>query len=146
LAELPNFSLLPFETSSGQQITSPEQITERGQEFYTQYYYNHRVLAHGNLTGMVQFQTSTPWSSIKGFRSKYFAWMRENKVFLNYTKFKMETLVPTDFLVGAHPGHLHCDEAEVELRCSLGLSEGELSFQITSHTITVPTQEGSTQR
>jgi hypothetical protein len=52
----------------------------------------------------------------------------------------------TGFLVGAHPGHLHRDEAEEELQGSLGLSEGELPFQMTSRTTSVPTQEGSTQR
>ena len=72
--------------------------------------------------------------------------MRESKVFLNYTKFKTETLVPIGFLVGAHPGHLRRDEAEEELRGSLGLSEGELPFQLTSRTISVPIQEGGTQR
>jgi hypothetical protein len=51
---LANFSLLPFEDERGLQITSSTQIPEDG-KFFRDYYHNHRVLQHGNLTGMVHF-------------------------------------------------------------------------------------------
>jgi hypothetical protein len=50
-------------------------------------------------------------------------------------------LVVCGFLLGAHPGHLRRDEAEVELRGSLGLDLEEFSFQLSSRTISVPIKE-----
>jgi hypothetical protein len=49
-----------------------------------------------------------------------------------------ETLVPCRFLVRAHPGHLHPDEAEEQLRSSLGLDPEELKFQLSRSTMPVP--------
>jgi hypothetical protein len=127
-ASLNAFSLLPFDSEQGQQVTSPVQIPGDDASFYSQYYYKHRILQHGNPTGMIHFQTATPWTYIKSFKNHYFAWLRENKVFINYTKFKTDTSVPCGFLVGAHPGFLRCTEAEEELLGSLGLDEGQIHF------------------
>jgi hypothetical protein len=140
------FSLLPSDSKQGQQVTSPDQIPGDDASFYAQYYHKHRILQHGNLTGIIHFQTATPWTYIKSFKNPYFAWLRENKVFINYTKFKTDTLVPCSFLVGAHPGFLRRTEAEEELLGSLGLDAGQIPFQLTSHTISVPIQEGAPSR
>jgi hypothetical protein len=50
-----NFTLVPYEDEKGIQISSLNQVPEDNADFYTTYYHNHRVLNHGNLTGMVQF-------------------------------------------------------------------------------------------
>jgi hypothetical protein len=84
---LANFSLLPFEEENGHQNTMSEQIPDEA-EFFKQYFHNHRVLQHGNLTGMVHFQTSVPWTSLKSNTSAYFTWLKACKVYLNHTKFK----------------------------------------------------------
>jgi hypothetical protein len=115
-------------------------------EFFAEYYGNHRSLIHGDLTGMVHFQTSTPWNTIKAFKSRYFAWLTDNRVFLNYMKFKTETLVPCGFLVGAHPGHHRHLEAELELQASLGLEAEEIPFQLSSRSVSVPIKEDDIRR
>jgi hypothetical protein len=116
-------------------------------EFYSQYYHNHRVLNHGNLTGMVTFQCSTPWARLKSPNHPFFNWLHINKVFLNQTKFKTSSLVPCGFLLGAHPGHLRRDEAEAELKVSLGYeTEEEPPFQLSSRSVSVPVQEGKPER
>jgi hypothetical protein len=68
--------------------------------------------------------------------------MRTHRVFLNYTEFKTDTLVACGFLVGAHPGHIRREEAEEEIRGSLGLDPEELDFQLSARLISVPIQEG----
>jgi hypothetical protein len=142
-----HFSLIPYEDDKGQQISSLDQVPEDNATFYSAYYHNHRVLAHGNLTGMVAFQSSTPWSKLKSPNHPFFNWLRLNKVFLNQVKFKASSLVPCGFLLGAHPGHLRRDEAEDELRVSLGFStEEELPFQLSSRSVSVPVSEGSPDR
>jgi hypothetical protein len=142
-----NFSLIPFEDDKGLQISNLNQVPEENKEFYSSYYHNHRVLNQGNLTGMVAFQCSMPWAQLKSPNHPYFAWLRLNKVFLNQTKFKTSSLVPCGFLLGAHPGHLRRDEAEVELRVSLGFStDEELPFQLSSRSVSVPIQEGKPDR
>jgi hypothetical protein len=55
---IPNFSLVPFEDELGQVISTPEQVPVDNVTFYQEYYHNHCVLRHGNLTGMVQFRCS----------------------------------------------------------------------------------------
>jgi hypothetical protein len=116
-------------------------------DFYSTYYHNHRVLNHGNLTGMVSFQCSTPWARLKSPNHPFFNWLRLNKVFLNQTKFKTSSLVPCGFLLGAHPGHLRRDEAEAELWVSLGFDTDEdLTFQLSSRSVSVPIQEGKPER
>jgi hypothetical protein len=67
-------------------------------------------------------------------------------VFLQYTKFQMDTLVVCGFLVGAHPGHLRRDEAEEELHGSRGLDFVDLKFQLSSRSISVPIKEGNAGR
>lgn len=146
-AAVPNFSLLPYdEGEKGLQITSLQQIPVDNPSFYTEYYFNHRVLNHGNLTGMVHFQCSVPWAKLKGYNSSYFGWLRTSNVYLNQTKFKTSTLVACGFLVGAHPGYLRRDEAEDELRLSLKLSDEDISFQLSSRTVSVPLQEGKPEK
>jgi hypothetical protein len=49
-------SLLPYEGEKGQPIKSLQEIAQEP-AFFAKYYHNHRVLHHGYLTGMVQFQT-----------------------------------------------------------------------------------------
>lgn len=142
---LQNFSLLPFHQENGQQITDISQLQD-DKEFYSTYFHNHRVLQHGNLTGMIHFTTLTPWNTIKKPSSKYFTWLHQHEVFLNYTKFKTDTLVPCGFLLGAHPSHLRRNEAEEELRGSLGLEDDSIPFQLASRQISVPISEGSRER
>jgi len=112
---VPNFALLPFEDVKGQVISTQEQVPYDNPTFYKEYYYNHRVLQHGNLTGMVQFQCSVSWQKIKRMKEPYFQWLHRSKVYLNLTKFKSDTLVVCGFLLGAHPGHLRREDAEKEL-------------------------------
>jgi hypothetical protein len=96
---------------------------------------------------MVNFQCSTPWARLKSPNHPFFNWLHLNKVFLNQTIFKASSLVPCGFLLGAHPGHLRKDEAEDELRISLGYSlEEELPFQLFARTVSVPIQEGKQDR
>jgi hypothetical protein len=136
---IPDFGLLPFDDDKGQMLTSPSQIPIDNPDFYHEYFYNHRVLTHGNLTGMVQFCCSVSWNKIKRMKDKYFQWLYQNKVYLNLTKFKSSTLVVCGFLVSAHPGHLRREDAEVEFRKRLGLAP-DYPFQLNSRTISVPTQ------
>ncbi len=143
---LGNFSLLPFDEDKGQQIMSLSQVPEDNASFYTKYFFNHRVLNHGNLTGMVYFQCSVPWTQVKSAKSSYFQWLKEHNVYLNQTKFKTATLVACGFLVGAHPGYLRRDEAEEELTRSLESTKDEVQFQLTARTISVPIQEGKPER
>jgi len=143
---LADFALLPFDGEKGTKVTELTHIQQGDPDFFTEYYGNHRSLVHGNLTGMVHFQTSTPWNKIKAFKPRYFSWLTDNCVFLNYTKFKTETLVPCGFLVGAHPGHFRRDEAEEELHASLGLEPGEILFQLSSRSVSVPIKEDDTRR
>jgi hypothetical protein len=143
---LSDFALLPFDDEDTDTITSTDHIACGDPDFFMKYYGNHRSLLHGNLTGMVHFQTSTSWPSIKAFRSRYFAWLTENRVFINYTKFKTDTLVPCGFLVGAHPGHFRRNEAEEELLASLGLDPGEIPFQLSSRSVSVPIKEDDPRR
>ncbi len=142
-----NFTLVPYEDEKGIQISSLDQVPEDNADFYTTYYHNHRVLNHGNLTGMVQFQCSTPWARIKSPNHPFFNWLRLNKVYLNQTKFKTSSLVPCGFLLGAHPGHMRRDEAESELGVSLGFPVNEeLPFQLSSRSVSVPVQDGKSER
>ncbi len=146
-ASIDHFALVPYEDEKGLQISSLEQVPEDNMDFYSTYYHNHRVLNTGNLTGMVSFQCSVPWARLKSPNSPFFNWLRINKVFLNQTKFKTSSLVPCGFLLGAHPGHLRRDEAESELRVSLGFKIGEeLPFQLSSRSVSVPLQEGKPDR
>jgi len=143
---LGHFALLPFDGEGGAKVTTMKEIRRGDPEFFAEYYGNHRSLIHGNLTGMVHFKTSTPWNTIKAFKSRYFAWLTDIQVFLNYTKFKTETLVPCGFLVGALPGYLRRLEAEVELHASLGLDAGEIPFQLSSRSVSVPIKEDDIRR
>jgi len=143
---LADFALLPFSEESTEKITSVDHIRRGDPVFFTTYYGNHRSLVHGNLTGMVHFQTSTPWQSIKSFKSRYFMWLTDNRVFINYTKFKTDTLVPCGFFVGAHPGHFRRNEAEEELLASLGLDPNEIPFQLSSRSVSVPIKEDDPRR
>jgi hypothetical protein len=142
---LANFSILPYKEEKGHQITSTTQIPDDA-DFFAKYYHNHWVLQHGNLTGMIHFQTRTPWISLKSFKSPYFTWLKNCKVYLNQTKFKTDTLVACGFLVGAHPGHLRRDEVEEELKVSLGMDQGPLPFQLSSRSISVPIKDGDPSR
>ena len=134
---IPNFSLVPFEDELGQVISTPEQVPTDNVTFYQEYYHNHRVLCHGNLTGMVQFCCSVSWNKIKRMKDPYFQWLQQAKVYLNLTKFKSDTLVLCGFLLGAHPGHLHREDAEKEMKCRLEISD-DFPFQLSSRTISDP--------
>jgi hypothetical protein len=133
---LPDFALLPFDDEKGQVLKKPEQVPDDNPTFYQDYYYNHRILNHGNLTGMVHFRCSVSWNKVKRMKDPYFQWMHKKKVYLNLAKFKIATLVVCGFLVGAHPGHLRRNEAEQELRIRLRLEE-DFPFQLSSRTISV---------
>ncbi len=102
---LENFSPLPYEEGEkDNNLLQPIKFPDDNPSFYTTYFFNHHVHQHGNLTGMVIFQTSTPWAHIKSPSETYFNCLHQRKVYLNQTKFKMATLVACGFLVGAHPG------------------------------------------
>jgi hypothetical protein len=134
---LHHFALLPYESEKGPTITLLSQLTSADEAVFHKYYSNHRILQHGKLTGMVQFQTSSPWRVIKGYKSPYFSWLKYHRVFITYTKFKTDTLVVCGFLLGAHPGHLRHDEAKEEFRGSLSMDSDDLPFQLSSRTISV---------
>jgi hypothetical protein len=68
---LGDFALLPFDGAGTTKITAMEHIRWGDPDFFSEYYGNHRSLVHGNLTGMVHFQTSSSWNSIKAFKSRY---------------------------------------------------------------------------
>jgi hypothetical protein len=123
-----------------------DQVPTGNPEFYKTYYFNHQVLQHGNLTGMVCFQSSTPWPKLKSFNSSYFGWLRTNNVYLNQAKFKTSTLVPCGFLVGAHPGFIRRDEAESEIYTHLMTDSDTLPFQLTARTISVPIHDGKPEK
>jgi len=61
----PDFALLPFDDEKGQVITTSDQVPDDNPGFYKCYKHNHRVLNHGNLTGMVHFQCSVSWNEVK---------------------------------------------------------------------------------
>ena len=124
---LANFTLLPFDPETGQQITTPSQIATNDVDFFSKYYFNHRLVYLGHLSRI---------------KDPCFCWLNDYKVFLNYTKFKTDTLGVCSFLVGAHPGHLHCDEVEEELRDHLHLDSSPLKFHLSSRSISGPIQEG----
>jgi hypothetical protein len=95
---------------------------------------------------MVHFQVGTPWGQLKKPSSPYISWLHLNQVFLNYTKFKTDTLVPCGFLVGAHPGFFRRDEAEEELIGSLGLADNSTPFQLSSRNNSIPIADGTPER
>jgi len=142
---LTQFILLPFDDENGIQFTSLSQIQD-DKAFYATSFHNHRVLQHGNLTSMVHFQAATPWGHLKKPTGSYFGWLHKNKVFLNATKFKVDTLVPCRFLVGTYPSYFHRDEAEEEFVVSLSLDDQPIPFQLSSRNISVPIVEGSRER
>ncbi len=141
--DLPKFSLLPhnsdFRTAAEVIL---DEVAPNDIAFFRTSYGNQRVLQHGNLTGMVQFQTSVSWSMLKGFKNPYFTWLKAHRVFLNYTKFKTDTLVACGFSVGAHPGFMRRDKAEEEICGSLGFDKDEANFQLSSRYISVPIKDG----
>ena len=141
-SQIPDFALLPFDDELGQAIHTPDQVPENNSTFYKEYYHNHRVLQHGNLTGMIHFRCSVSWNKIKRVQHEYFQWLHANNVYLNLTKFKTDTLVVSGFFVGAHPGHLRREDAEQELRTRLNLPP-EFQFQLSSRTISVPMPNGT---
>ncbi len=75
VSSIPNFFALPYENEKGIQLMSVDQLPEDNADFYRLYYCNHRLLNHGNLTGMVQFQCSVPWHTIKKPDGEYFKWL-----------------------------------------------------------------------
>jgi hypothetical protein len=103
---IPGFALLPFEDDKGQEILTSDQVPDDNPTFYSDYYYNHRVLRHGNMTGMVHFRCMVSWNKVKRMKDPYFQWLSKAKVYINLAKFKSATLVVCGFFVGAHPGHL----------------------------------------
>jgi hypothetical protein len=141
-SQIPDFALLPFDDELGQAIHTPDQVPEDDFTFYKEYYHNHRVLQHGNLTGMIHFRCSVSWNKIKRVQDEYFQWLHANNVYLNLTKFKTDTLVVSGFFVGAHPGHLRREDARQELRARLNLPP-EFQFQLSSRTISVPMLNGT---
>jgi hypothetical protein len=125
-----NFSLLPYDKDDGEQIADINQISQ-DPPFVLEYYFNHCILQHRNLTGMVCFQTNVPWYTVKSLKKPYFQWLKHHKVSLNFTKFKTDTLVACGFLVGAHPGYLCQNEVQEKLKISVGI-EDTIPFQLSS--------------
>jgi hypothetical protein len=70
-----------------------------------------------------------------------FQWLSKAKVYLNLAKFKSATLVVCGFFVGAHPGHLHQEDAEAEICSRLQLPD-DFPLQLSSRTISVPKDTG----
>jgi hypothetical protein len=80
---------------------------------------------------------------IKKPTSSFFQWIYKNKVFLNQTRIKVDTLVACVFIHGAHPGYLRRNEAEKDLWKCLNKESMELiPFQLSSRTVTVPIKDG----
>jgi hypothetical protein len=44
----------------GQQKHSTDQLPDNNSELYQMYYHNHRILQHGNFTGMIFFKVARP--------------------------------------------------------------------------------------
>jgi hypothetical protein len=84
-----DFALLPYHDDKGQQITTTEQAPDDDPDFYKTYYHNHRVLTHGNLTGMVKFRCSVSRAKLKHINGDYFRWFHRTKVFINQTKLRL---------------------------------------------------------
>jgi len=73
---LPDFTLLPYDTTTNTEpAPEPTEIQHNYVNFFQTYYANHPVLCHGQLTGMVHFQTTVSWSAIKSFKDPYFTWL-----------------------------------------------------------------------
>jgi len=85
---------------------------------------------------MVYFQIL--FGENKSFKNPYFSGFITIATTASSSIILTETLVPCRFLVRAHPGHLHPDEAEEQLRSSLGLDPEELKFQLSRSTMPVP--------
>jgi beta-glucosidase/6-phospho-beta-glucosidase/beta-galactosidase len=49
----------------GKTLNMADQVPDDNPSFFKEYYHNHRVLQHGNLTGMVHFRCSISWTKIK---------------------------------------------------------------------------------
>jgi len=86
---------------------------------------------------MVQFQCSVPWHIIKNPDLDFFKWLKLNQVFLNRTKFKTDTLFPSGFLLGAHPGSFHHDDAEADLTPNVSPLDDPIDFQLSSRSVSV---------
>jgi hypothetical protein len=144
---VPDFSLYPYDDDKGQQVTATTQLPEDNSEFYATYYKNHRILQHGNLTGMIFFRCSLSWRELKKPTSSFFQWLYRSKVFLNQTRIKATTLVACGFLHGAHLGYLRRNEAEVELEKGINENhEEKIPFQLSARTVTVPISDGKPKR
>lgn len=141
---IPDFSVFPYEEDKGQQVSSADQVPDDNPAFYNSYSHNHRVLKHGNLTGMVYFHCSVSWSKLKHMKGEYFQWLHANKVFLNQTKFKTDTLVCMRFSCCGTPW-IPEEGWSGEGTQDLNLNE-ELPFQLSSRTVTVPIDQGSHER
>jgi hypothetical protein len=152
IAHMPNFSLLPLLSPS---LQWRERATgelywpnPRQQSWIFQlYYHNHRVLQHGNLTGMISFQCDKPWTEIKKPTGSFFQWLHKCCIYLNQIRFKANTLVSCGFLHGAHPGYLWRAEAEKELdRCLNQDREKSIPFQLSARTVSVPITDGGQEK
>jgi hypothetical protein len=70
--ELPEFSLLPFDSHEHQLAPAPKEILHSNEDFFKTFYGNHRVLHHGNLTGMVHFYTTLPGLLLRALKTRTF--------------------------------------------------------------------------
>jgi hypothetical protein len=144
---LPSFSLLPYGDDKGLQILSTTQLPEDNPDFDQTYYKNHRILQHGNLTGMISFQCGVSWTILKKPTCEFFRFLYTNKVFLNQTRINAATLVAVGFLHGAHPGYFRRDTAEQEMEKYINQNPASsLPFQLSAFTITVPIMDGKAKR
>jgi hypothetical protein len=74
---IPDFELLPFDEEKGQAVTTSDQVPDDNPIFFKDYYYNHRILNHGNLTGMVHFRCTVSWNKVKRVKKPYFQWLHK---------------------------------------------------------------------
>jgi len=74
---IPDFELLPFVEEKGQVVTTFDQVPDDNPIFFKDYYYNHRILNHGNLTGMVHFRCTVSWNKVKRVKKPYFQWLHK---------------------------------------------------------------------
>jgi hypothetical protein len=79
---LSDFAFLPYDDDKGQQVCATTQLPDDNSDFYQLYFRSHRVLQHGNFTGMISFQCGLSWTAIKKPSSEFFRWLFTNKVFL----------------------------------------------------------------
>jgi hypothetical protein len=75
-----------------------------------------------------------------------FKWLHVNKVFLNHTKFKTDTLVPCGFLLSALPGFSCHNEAELDFKTNISPENSPVPLQLSLQSVSVALSSCTTNR